>query len=89
MKITTVAMGEKNFINDYRDVLKDLASVDSETGEALQFEAGFDKTCDRSLLKCTRLRQTQLFSHLLYTIVDLKQYSTSVFCINHNIATFK
>lgn len=46
VKIITVAMGEKNFIDDYRDVLKELASVDSETGEALQFEAGFDSLSD-------------------------------------------
>lgn len=46
VKIITVAMGGENFIDDYRDILQELASVDSETGQALQFEASFDSLSD-------------------------------------------
>ena len=46
VKVITVAMGNQNFIEDYRSTLQRLASVDDETGQPLQFEAGFDNLND-------------------------------------------
>ncbi|CAB4013885.1 collagen alpha-5(VI) chain-like, partial [Paramuricea clavata] len=46
VKVITVAMGSKNFIESYRSTLQKLASVDDETGQPLQFEAGFDNLND-------------------------------------------
>ena len=46
VKVITVAMGNQNFIEGYRSTLQRLASVDDETGQPLQFEAGFDNLND-------------------------------------------
>ena len=46
VKLITIAMGTDKFIKKYRPVLQKLASVDEETGEPLQFEAGFENLKD-------------------------------------------
>jgi hypothetical protein len=42
VKVITVAMGIKAFIEESRSTFQRLASVDEDTGKALQFGAGFD-----------------------------------------------
>ena len=46
VKIITVAMGRKSFIDEYRETLQQLASEDAVTGEHLQYEAGFENLND-------------------------------------------
>ena len=46
VKVITVAMGGKDFIDEYRETLRKLASVDEKTGQVLQFEADFENLKD-------------------------------------------
>ena len=46
VKVITLAMGSKNFIDQSRQTLQKLASVDEDTGQVLQFASGFENLND-------------------------------------------